>query len=157
MLSAFILSVFVFLLLICHLQLSIPILSSHLYHSSLSVASFVLHARILEHGTCNAFIISLLTFSLHFVTDQEYVETALLAQRLNFNPIIVLDRLDEIHIVLAAAKKLGIQPRVGVRAKVGCFSETLFAHFLVLYSLPSTVIWILNLRENVLHLLGFRL
>ncbi|WP_287128082.1 biosynthetic arginine decarboxylase [Candidatus Cyanaurora vandensis] len=50
--------------------------------------------------------------------DSEYVETALLAQRLGQTPIIVLERIHELTLVLDAAKKLGIQPLLGVRAKL---------------------------------------
>lgn len=50
--------------------------------------------------------------------DSEYIETALLAQRLGQTPIIVIEKLNEVHLVLQAAKKLGIKPLVGVRAKL---------------------------------------
>lgn len=50
--------------------------------------------------------------------DSEYVETALLAQRLGQTPFIVIEKLGEIELVLQAAKKLGIRPLLGVRAKL---------------------------------------
>ncbi|MEB3196748.1 MAG: biosynthetic arginine decarboxylase [Candidatus Sericytochromatia bacterium] len=50
--------------------------------------------------------------------DSEYIETALLAQRLGLTTIVVIEKLNEVHLVLAAAKKLGIKPLVGVRAKL---------------------------------------
>ncbi|HEY9723177.1 MAG TPA: biosynthetic arginine decarboxylase [Oscillatoriaceae cyanobacterium] len=50
--------------------------------------------------------------------DSEYIETALLAQRLGLTPIIVLEKQNELQLVLQAAKKLGIKPLVGVRAKL---------------------------------------
>ncbi|MEB3329990.1 MAG: biosynthetic arginine decarboxylase [Candidatus Sericytochromatia bacterium] len=50
--------------------------------------------------------------------DSEYIETALLAQRLGQTTIIVIEKLNEVSLVLAAAKKLGIKPLVGVRAKL---------------------------------------
>lgn len=50
--------------------------------------------------------------------DSEYIETALLAQRLGQTPIIVIEKLNEIQLVLQAAKKLGIKPLIGVRAKL---------------------------------------
>ncbi len=50
--------------------------------------------------------------------DTEYVETALLAQKLGRNPVIVIDRFAEIEIVLKAAKNLNIRPRIGFRAKL---------------------------------------
>ncbi len=50
--------------------------------------------------------------------DSEYIETALLAQRLGQTPIVVIEKLNEVHLVLQAAQKLGIKPIVGVRAKL---------------------------------------
>jgi arginine decarboxylase len=50
--------------------------------------------------------------------DSEYIETALLAQRLGQTPIVVIEKLNEIQLVLQASKKLGIKPIVGVRAKL---------------------------------------
>ncbi|XWK91593.1 MAG: biosynthetic arginine decarboxylase [Phormidium sp.] len=50
--------------------------------------------------------------------DREYIETAMLAQRLGQTPIIVLEQTEEVKLVIDAAKNLGIQPIVGVRAKL---------------------------------------
>lgn len=50
--------------------------------------------------------------------DMEYIETALLSQKLGRNTIIVLDRFSELELVLKAAKNLGIRPRMGFRAKL---------------------------------------
>jgi arginine decarboxylase len=50
--------------------------------------------------------------------DRAYVETALLAQRLGRNPIIVIDRYREIDLVVKAAAALGIRPRIGLRARL---------------------------------------
>ena len=50
--------------------------------------------------------------------DRAYVETALLAQRLGRNPIIVIDRFREIDLVLKTSRELGIRPRLGVRARL---------------------------------------
>ncbi|MBC7881569.1 MAG: biosynthetic arginine decarboxylase [Anaerolineae bacterium] len=50
--------------------------------------------------------------------DSEYIETALLAQRLGQTPIIVLERFHELHLVIEAARKLNIRPILGVRAKL---------------------------------------
>lgn len=50
--------------------------------------------------------------------DREYVETAILAQRLGKLPIIVLEQVEEVPLVIAASRKLKIQPIVGVRAKL---------------------------------------
>jgi arginine decarboxylase len=50
--------------------------------------------------------------------DREYVETAMLAQRLGQTPIIVLEQLEEVDLVIEASRKLGIQPILGIRAKL---------------------------------------
>ncbi|MEO6461784.1 MAG: biosynthetic arginine decarboxylase, partial [Candidatus Eisenbacteria bacterium] len=50
--------------------------------------------------------------------DVEYIETALLAQRLGRYPIIVIDRFRELELVIQAAERLGIRPHIGVRAKL---------------------------------------
>ena len=51
--------------------------------------------------------------------DQEYIETALLARRLGKTPVIVIERFAELGVVLRAVEKLGIEPVLGVRAKLG--------------------------------------
>jgi arginine decarboxylase len=50
--------------------------------------------------------------------DREYVETAMLARRLGHTPIIVLEQIEEAELVIAASRKLDIQPILGVRAKL---------------------------------------
>jgi arginine decarboxylase len=50
--------------------------------------------------------------------DAEYVETALLAQKLGRYPIIVIDRYRELDLVLQVSRRLGIRPHIGVRAKL---------------------------------------
>lgn len=50
--------------------------------------------------------------------DREYIETAILAQRLGQTPIIVLEQIEEVELAIAAGRKLGIQPILGVRAKL---------------------------------------
>ncbi|MEP7029201.1 MAG: arginine decarboxylase, partial [Candidatus Eisenbacteria bacterium] len=50
--------------------------------------------------------------------DVEYIETALLAQRLGRYSIIVVDRFRELELVLSAAERLGIRPHIGVRVKL---------------------------------------
>jgi arginine decarboxylase len=50
--------------------------------------------------------------------DESYIETALLAQKLGRNPILVLDRFHELDIILDVARRRGIRPRIGVRAKL---------------------------------------
>jgi arginine decarboxylase len=50
--------------------------------------------------------------------DREYIETAILAQRLGQLPIIVLEQIEEIPLVIEAGRQLGIRPILGVRAKL---------------------------------------
>jgi arginine decarboxylase len=50
--------------------------------------------------------------------DREYIETAMLAQRLGHTPIIVLEQIEEVQLVIEVQQKLGIQPILGVRAKL---------------------------------------
>ncbi len=50
--------------------------------------------------------------------DREYIETAILAQKLDHTPIIVLEQIEEVEIAIAAAQALGIKPNLGVRAKL---------------------------------------
>ncbi|AHJ26601.1 biosynthetic arginine decarboxylase [Nodularia spumigena CS-584] len=50
--------------------------------------------------------------------DREYVETAMLAQRLGQTSIIVIEQIEEVDLVIAAHRQLGIKPILGVRAKL---------------------------------------
>ena len=50
--------------------------------------------------------------------DDEYIETALLAQKLGRNPVIVIEQLPEIPLVMRVAERLGVKPRLGLRAKL---------------------------------------
>lgn len=50
--------------------------------------------------------------------DRTYIETALIAQRFDNQVIIVLERPDEIDLVLEVSENLGIRPTLGVRAKL---------------------------------------
>jgi arginine decarboxylase len=50
--------------------------------------------------------------------DHEYIETAILARRLGQTPIIVLEQAEEVSLVIEVSRKLGIQPILGVRAKL---------------------------------------
>lgn len=55
--------------------------------------------------------------------DRAYVETALLAQRLGRNPIIVIDRYTEIDLVIKSAAALGIRPQIGLRARLSTVGD----------------------------------
>ena len=50
--------------------------------------------------------------------DVEYIETALLSQKLGRNTYIVIDRFEELNMVIEASKKLNIRPKIGFRAKL---------------------------------------
>ncbi|MBE7385378.1 MAG: biosynthetic arginine decarboxylase [Leptolyngbya sp. SIO1E4] len=50
--------------------------------------------------------------------DREYLETAMLSQRLGHTPIIVLEQLEEVELVVAASRHLKIRPLLGIRAKL---------------------------------------
>jgi len=50
--------------------------------------------------------------------DRAYIETALLAQRLDKTVIIILERIEEVDIAIEASRSLGIRPMFGVRAKL---------------------------------------
>ncbi|KAM3112338.1 biosynthetic arginine decarboxylase [Phormidesmis sp. 146-33] len=50
--------------------------------------------------------------------DREYVETAMLARRLGQTPIIVLEQVEEVELAIESSKRLGVQPILGVRAKL---------------------------------------
>lgn len=50
--------------------------------------------------------------------DRKYIETALLSQLFGKTVIVVLERIEELDIVLEAAQKTGIRPTLGVRAKL---------------------------------------
>ncbi|EAZ92702.1 arginine decarboxylase [Crocosphaera chwakensis CCY0110] len=50
--------------------------------------------------------------------DQKYIETALLARRLGYQTIVVVEQLSEIKLAIDTAKTQGIRPVLGIRAKL---------------------------------------
>lgn len=50
--------------------------------------------------------------------DIEYIETALLSQKLGRNTIIVVDRKEELPMIINCAKRLNHRPKIGFRAKL---------------------------------------
>lgn len=50
--------------------------------------------------------------------DVEYIEIALSAQKLGLNPYLVVDRFEELELILTIAKRLGVKPNLGFRAKL---------------------------------------
>ncbi|MEO0605665.1 MAG: biosynthetic arginine decarboxylase, partial [Myxococcota bacterium] len=50
--------------------------------------------------------------------DREYVQMALLAAKLGRKVIVVIEQVEELELVFSVADELGIEPTVGVRAKL---------------------------------------
>lgn len=50
--------------------------------------------------------------------DRAYIETALLCQKLGRRTLIVIDRYRELETVLQVSRELGIEPNIGVRARL---------------------------------------
>jgi arginine decarboxylase len=50
--------------------------------------------------------------------DAEYIETAILSQKLGRNTIIVVDRKEELKMIIDVAKKFKSRPKIGFRAKL---------------------------------------
>ena len=50
--------------------------------------------------------------------DRYYMETALIASRFDNTVVIVLERPDELELVLKASERLGIRPTLGVRSRL---------------------------------------
>ncbi len=50
--------------------------------------------------------------------DQSYIELALLAQKMGKRIFIVIEKLNELELIAAAAKKLNVRPNLGVRIKL---------------------------------------
>ncbi|MFN7454459.1 MAG: biosynthetic arginine decarboxylase [Pseudobdellovibrionaceae bacterium] len=50
--------------------------------------------------------------------DSEYIETAILSQKLGRHTIIVVDRYEELKLIIDTAKKFNARPHIGLRAKL---------------------------------------
>ncbi len=50
--------------------------------------------------------------------DEEYIETALMASKLGRKVIIVVEKFTELALISSTAKKIGVRPRIGIRAKL---------------------------------------
>ena len=50
--------------------------------------------------------------------DQSYIELALLAQKMGKRIFIVVEKLNELELIARAAKKIGVQPMLGIRIKL---------------------------------------
>ncbi len=55
--------------------------------------------------------------------DAEFVETALLARKLGRDAILVIDRHREIDTIVQVAQRLGIAPKIGIRAQLATKAE----------------------------------
>ncbi|MEQ1664775.1 MAG: biosynthetic arginine decarboxylase [Bdellovibrionales bacterium] len=91
--------------------------------------------------------------------DVEYVETALLSLKLGKQTFIVVDRMAELPLIIAASKKLNVQPRIGLRAKLntqgsGKWTESSGARSKFGLTPSEIVTAVESLkRENMLHCL----
>jgi arginine decarboxylase len=50
--------------------------------------------------------------------DEEYIETALLTSKLGRTVILVVEKLSELDVIEQCARKTGVKPRIGVRARL---------------------------------------
>lgn len=50
--------------------------------------------------------------------DPEYIEMALISQKLGRNTFIVVDRFSELPMIITASRRLNIKPKIGFRAKL---------------------------------------
>lgn len=50
--------------------------------------------------------------------DEEYIETALLANRLGRNVILVVEKFSELKLIAEVSRRLGVKPRIGMRIKL---------------------------------------
>ncbi len=50
--------------------------------------------------------------------DEEYIETALLASKMGRKVILVVEKATELPLIAMLAKRTGVQPRIGMRAKL---------------------------------------
>ena len=50
--------------------------------------------------------------------DQNYVELALLAQKMGRRIFLVVEKLNELHLIARLAKRIGVRPNIGIRIKL---------------------------------------
>lgn len=51
--------------------------------------------------------------------DESYIELALLAQKMGKHIFLVIEKMNELHIIARIAKRLNVRPNIGVRIKLG--------------------------------------
>jgi arginine decarboxylase len=71
-----------------------------------------LHAVLATNIAENALIIC------NGYKDEDYIELALLAQKMGRNIFLVVEKMNELRIIARLAKRLGITPNVGIRIKI---------------------------------------
>lgn len=98
--------------------------------------------------------------------DADYIETALLASRMNPQTMIILEQEEEVDLVIDASQKLGIKPRLGVRSKLnicssGRWAKTVGDGAKFGLTVPEIIEVVDKLREanmlSSLHLLHFHI
>jgi arginine decarboxylase len=50
--------------------------------------------------------------------DEEYIESALLASKLGRTVILVVEKLSELPLIAQVSKRVGVRPKIGIRAKL---------------------------------------
>lgn len=55
--------------------------------------------------------------------DREYVELALAAEQLGYRVFIVIEKANELELVLEAGRRLDVRPRIGVRARLATIGK----------------------------------
>ena len=55
--------------------------------------------------------------------DEEFMQLALLGRELDKNTIVVIEKLSEIHMLIKVSEEMGIEPVIGVRAKLNTKSS----------------------------------
>ncbi|RME28359.1 MAG: biosynthetic arginine decarboxylase [Deltaproteobacteria bacterium] len=50
--------------------------------------------------------------------DEEYIATALMAQQLGRHPTIVVEKINEVDLIIRVARQMGVRPSIGLRAKL---------------------------------------
>lgn len=71
-----------------------------------------LHAVLATNIADNALIIC------NGYKDQKYIELALLAQKMGRRIYIVVEKINELHLIASIAKRLNIEPNIGIRIKL---------------------------------------
>jgi len=72
-----------------------------------------LHAVIAASVAADALIIC------NGYKDESYIELALLAQKMGKRIYLVVEKMNELHIIAKTAKRLNVRPNIGVRIKLG--------------------------------------